>query len=354
MVKLTCPHVNQEPIMPKKCPLCKRRNLAVHQTLRESLKDSVVKKITIKRIKCKDCHYTFRVYPEGVKGYTRRSKRLVFLGVILYLAGLSFERCEWFLEGMLGKKLQDSVTIWRDIQNLGEKLRRRILFFPRRRRQKEKATVGMDGFYLKVKGEKTPFLLATNTKEGLTIWFGVKDEKKAKEVKQALKEIAKLCEVEALVTDDWEPFKEPIEQEKIPHQVCLAHMKKNMMRRIKRLGNKTPGEIKETLLALVNNPQPPGEETLRRLGKQEFFWTKEGVKAREVLASLLRKWRTYTLYVQNKHIPSTNNVTERAILPTKIRSRLTRGLKSINGALNFVTTTQFFGMQRFAEIAACC
>jgi len=36
-------------------------------------------------MECEVCHYTFRSYPEGVRAYSGRSKRLVFLGVILWV-----------------------------------------------------------------------------------------------------------------------------------------------------------------------------------------------------------------------------------------------------------------------------
>jgi hypothetical protein len=41
----------------------------------------------------------------------------------------------------------------------------------------------------------------------------------------------KLCRIKGVVTDGLEVYKEPLE-ERIPHQVCLAHMRKNFRRRL--------------------------------------------------------------------------------------------------------------------------
>jgi hypothetical protein len=109
MVKLVLPEVKEEPDTAVSCPACGSREVIVHQTLSREIKDSIIKRVTIKRMKLKVVII--------LSGFTRGgSKRLVFLGAILYLAGLSCERCEWFLAGLLGRKLMNMVTIWRDIQ----------------------------------------------------------------------------------------------------------------------------------------------------------------------------------------------------------------------------------------------
>jgi transposase-like protein len=302
--------------------------------------------VTIKRILCKNCHYTFRIYPEGVKEGSARTKRLVFLGVILYLAGLSYEKCEWFLEGILGKKLVDMVTIWRDIQKLGKKLRRKNLS------PNVGLIVGIDGTYFKVKGEVVPTIFATNAKKGVTIWFDFRDERDKAEIKGMVEELTQLCKIEAVITDDWELYKELFEEKRLLHQVCLAHMRRNFRRRLSRI-KKGALDIKEKLIELVKAPNLSWE-ALCEIAKDERLWLKENVKLRMIIAALIRKWKYYTAYKRNVNLPLTNNITERAILPSKVRYKTTRGLKNISGLANFITMTQIFGRQGFGEIAESC
>ncbi len=347
MLKLVCPEVKEQPEV-KPCPICGRRDLKVHQTIVKEVKDSVIKKVTVKRMECNGCHYTFRIYPEGIREYSSRSKRLVFLGTILYLAGLSYEKCEWFLEGLLGRKLVDMVTIWRDIQALGRKSRRRLMNFP----EGTSLVIGLDGTFFKVKGKKVSTIFATDAKEGVTIWFDTRSERDKVEIRKTINELAKLCNIEAVITDDWELYKEPLEERKIPHQVCLGHMKKNFKRRLSRI-KEGSSEIKQKLKELIEAPELSWG-AIHEVAEDEKLWLKENVKLREIVAALLRKWKHYTAYISNPNLPTSNNVTERAILLSKVRYRTTRGLKSLSGLLNFITMTQMFGMQKFAEIAAYC
>ena len=158
MLKLTLPEVKKEPKETERCPICKGRRLIRHRTIFKPVKDSILKEVTIRRMLRKNCHYTFRIYPEGVNEGSARTKRLIFLGVVLYLAGLSYEKCEWFLEGILGRKLVDMVTIWRDIQRLGKKLRGKNL------PPNVGLIVGIDGTCFKVK--VVPTIFATDAKRG--------------------------------------------------------------------------------------------------------------------------------------------------------------------------------------------
>jgi len=84
VLRLICPRVKERPEA-KPCPICGGKDLKVHQTITRRIKDSVIQKVVIKRMECEVCHYTFRSYPEGVRAYSGRSKRLVFLGVILWV-----------------------------------------------------------------------------------------------------------------------------------------------------------------------------------------------------------------------------------------------------------------------------
>lgn len=267
------------------------------------------------------------------------------MGVVLYSAGLSYEKVIAMITLFLGKRLEDRVTIWRDIQTLGEKLRRRhfALF-----KKGESVVAGVDGGYFKVAGKEVCILFSVDARDSSTILFDTKSEEK-EDIKEFLKELEKVCIPEAVVTDDWENYKEPIERKQLPHQVCLAHMKKNFKRAIKKLPDTVPKPFIETLIHLVDNPTPEGILVLEEYVQNPYLYTgqEEMTQTRELFAALYRKWKHDTQYCHSPTTPSTNNHTERAIGRTKFRARTTKGLKTIQGLLNFIAVTQIFGEHKF-------
>ena len=129
-------------------------------------------------------------------------------------------------------------------------------------------------------------------------------------------------------------------------------MRKDFKRKLSRL-KQGSSDLKEKLCQLIE-ASDLSWEAFREVAEDKRLWLKDNVKLREIVAALLRKWKHYTAYMRNPNLPTTNNVTERAILLSKVRYKTTRGLKSLPGLSNFITMTQMFGRQRFAEIAAYC
>lgn len=337
MIRLVCPNVKSDPVRVTECPLCHTKRLQIHQTITKPLKDSIVPSVTVLRMKCMYCSYTFRVYPEGVREYSGRSKRLVFMGIVLYSAGLSYTKTVAMIEAFLGKKLEDAVTVWRDIQSLGEKLRRRHF---RVFRNGETVVAGIDGGYFKVMGKELCILFGVDANDSSTILFDVKQEEKKEEIHEFVKEL----------------YKEEIEKRNLPHQVCLAHMKKNFKRQIRKLPDTVPKPFIEKLTSLVDNPTPEGILVLEEYVQNPYLYTgeEEMTKTRELFAALYRKWKHYTEYCHDPTIPRTNNHTERAIGRSKFRARTTKGLKTIEGLLNFIAITQIWGEHKFNLLTKFC
>jgi hypothetical protein len=353
MLKLTCPIVKEYPIKASYCKICKSQNLIIHQTLRREIKDSQLKEVTIFRLLCKKCKYSFRIYPQGIKDYTGRSKRLIFMGIILYTAGLSYTKIILFLEGFIGKNLESSVTVWRDIQSLGETLRRNHFGIFKKG---ERVVAGVDGGYFKVKGEKMCIMFSADAKDGATILFEAKNEDNVEEIKQFVSKLQKTCNLLGMTTDDWELYKEPLEVKRLPHQVCLAHVKKNFKKHIRELPKTIPVRFTETVTTLIDNPTPKGLLVLEEIIKDPYLRLKnpDSTQIREIIASLLRKWKQYTEFIHNPYLPETNNHTERAVGRSKIRYHQTRGLKSKEGLLNFIAVTQIFGEHKFQLLEDYC
>ena len=341
------------------CRLCKSEKVIIHQAFKKDIQDSVLTEAKVVRLKCKECKYSFRTYPEGVRDYSSRTKRLVFLGVVLYSAGLSYEKAAGFLSGMLGREVESFVTIWRDIQALGERLRR-----ARTPKASQRLVVGLDATYVRVSGREQPVLVAVNQRDGLTISVDLGDEWKERELKEFLREVAKkvgLKNVSGLVTDDLDTYKLVSEKFKLPHQICLGHVKRNLARRLAKLAGKIPKAYTATLTNILDPPALEGEQTLRSLLGKPDLWkagkrNKHWIAYRMVVADLLRNWKNYTAHLTHPqaNLPTSNNITEQAISRSKIRYKLTRGFKSKEAVLNFFYVTQYLETKQFNQVAAFC
>jgi len=359
MFHFICPTVKKQPELVRICRLCKSSAVIIKQTLPRSVKDSVAEEVEILRLYCKSCRYSFRVYPEGVRAYSARTKRLVFLGVILYAAGLSYEKCCGFLEGMVGRKLESFVTIWRDVQTIGEQLRKHSSIPIRMRKQ---VIVGVDGTYVKVLGKEQGVLLAANAATGTTITIGLQNEWKERELKQFISEVGKrvgMKHIKGLVSDDLDTYKVTSRSYRIIHQVCLAHAKKNLHNRLLVLKKQVPEAYITKLKQMLAPPKKDNIQTVKELLTDEKIWirgneNKQWKSYRLLLTDLLRNWDYYTAYLTDSTLPQTNNRCEQAFARSKIRYKLTRGFKSTTAVLNFFMLTQYTGMHQFQIIADLC
>lgn len=360
MFQFSCPNVGNQPRIERICKLCSSSKVIIHARYTRSIRDSQLSEVEVVRLKCKSCKYSFRVYPEGVGDWQQRTKRLIFLGIILYSAGLSYEKCAGFLCGMLGKQVESFVTIWRDVQIIGDKLRRSKL--PQVR--DTKVVVGLDGTYVRVKGQEQPVLVATKNNDGTIIGVNLANEWQEKQLRQFVKDVAKELgsrNITGLITDDLDTYKLVSERFKLTHQVCLGHVKKNLGKRLAKLKKKIPKVYIEKLASTLDPPSVDSDQTLKDLLRDDKLWkkgkyNKHWVAYRMIVGDLLRNWHNYTAYLKHPRdsLPTTNNRTEQAIGRSKIRYRLTRGFKSQEAVLNFFYLTQYTGMHQFDKIAAVC
>lgn len=384
MFQFTCPKVETQPEILRVCKLpdCQSTRVIIHQRFKRPVKDSLISEVEVIRLKCKACKYSFRIYPQGVKDYTLRTKRLIFLGVILYSAGLSYQKSSGFLSGMLGKEMESFVTIWRDVQAIGEKLRRSHLPQFRTIRTKgeskkggeskngeskkgAKVVVGLDGTYVKVAGKTQPVIVATSQEDGAIISIDLGDEWKEKELKAFFKEVAKLLGIKnilGLTSDDLTTYKSLSLKYKLPHQVCLAHVKKNLTKKLQKLAKlkqTVPKIYLEKLANILDPPQKANDQILKELLKDPKLWkkgkrNKHWVTYRNIVTDLLRNWDNYIAYLAHPeaNLVTTNNKTEQSIGRSKVRYKLTRGFKSKEGVLNFFYLTQYTGLHKFQEICS--
>lgn len=326
-IRLLIPVVQSFPRdRPTRCLFCQHPYVARHGTVAKPITDTKLVMVQVVRYRCSFCGKTFRQYPGGVSR-SRQSWRVVVLASLLYAFGLSCSVAAQFLH--LQEVGISPVTVWRDAQLLGHRLRRRSL--PGR----QVRVLGADETYVRVRGRTVCLGLVTDAATGETLGVDVLIEQDAVGFLRWLRRFVHPLGVEVLVTDDLSTYKPVVQGLKVQHQVCIAHVRKNVTKRLRKL----PGQdaVKELVRELVRDFPPWGERALRELAKT----LRGNVPWRRFLSDLAEKWPSLRRFVDNPTVPSTNNVTERAIGRSKVRYKTVRGFKSEDGMLNLFALTQW-------------
>lgn len=98
MVRYILPSVEGVLQLERRCPHCHRNQGRIHSGLRHrAISDTKAQTIPQRRMMCPWCKTTWTLRPPGVEAGCQRSRRLVGLGVVLYMLGLSDRGVEKFL-----------------------------------------------------------------------------------------------------------------------------------------------------------------------------------------------------------------------------------------------------------------
>lgn len=310
---------------PLRCPYCNGPYLARHGTLIKPITDTKFTHVQVERYRCSLCARTFRNYPKGVDR-ARQSQWLRVLAALMQALGLSCSATSHLLKAQ-GAGIAP-VTVWRDVQVAGLALRRPRSTGP-------VPVLGADETYVRVRGRTMALGVVTDAQTGETIGIEVLVEQDAAAFLRWLRRYVRPLGVQVLVTDDLSTYKPVAERLGLQHQVCIAHVRKNVTKRLKRL----PGQeaVKEEVRALMREFPPWGERALRQFAKA----LRRHVPWRRFLSELADKWHSLRRFLDNPAVPATNNVTERAIGRSKVRYKTVRGFKSEEGMLNLVALTQW-------------
>jgi len=362
----------------KVCSHCGSTNTIRHtgETSR-IIRDTKVRFVERQRRYCKDCQRTYTIHPPGIdKGY-QRSKRLIFSCLLIYLAGLSYDKTSGLLSVLFQVKVGSKSTLWQDLQELGQGLKMKKIF-TRLRKSNQPQIIAQDASFIKIKGKEFCLEFIINNSSGVEeedslLKVSIISSENAREIYQliqSLKEELDLSQLKVIVSDDGSanhkavellngldfPEKgEKIKVQRVPrlnnnqilHQVCLAHTKKNALERLKTFENKAPPDIMVKLQEIIDsNFYPNYLGDIEKMVKDKRVQKLKGLH-QFLFGELWEKYNKYSLFYQGTGVPNTNNLTERTIGRTKIRYKLCRGLKSISGALNFITTTQAFEAKKF-------
>ncbi len=311
---------------PSRCPHCPHRYLARHGTSRKPVTDTKLTHVQVVRYRCCGCGKTFRHYHAGTSR-ARQSQRLLVLAAVMYACGLSCSATAHILQ------LQEAgiapVTVWRDAQTLGQRLRQRP------RRGGTVPVMGADETYVHLRGRTVCLGVVTDAQTGETLGVEILVEQDAAAFLGWLRGFVKDLGVQVVVTDDLSTYKPVLARLGVQQQVCIAHVRKNITKRLRDL----PGQeaVKEAVRAFVRDVPPWGERALRELTKT----LRRNVPWRRFLSELAEKWHSLRRFQEHPAVPRTNNVTERAIGRGKVRYKTVRGFKSEEGMLNLFALTQW-------------
>jgi len=334
MVRYHVPSVASSLKLERICPHCHRPNGRIHSAMTERpISDPKIGTIPQRRMLCPFCKTTWTLHPEGVSDGRQRTDRLICIGVVLYMLGLSYRGVEQFLT-MLGWQGSKS-TIERDLARSGQKAR--VLHLQSLRMGVQ--VLGVDGTGARMAGQsRAGMLFLVDIGQGKLLLAVRANETNRREVHRHVQQIVELVGAEHLRADELSVYDDAVEG--LDRTICLAHWLKSKCRRAWELSrqfaaegllyeSQTMLELKRLLHEKWSSPRLP--EEIERLVRR-FINCHRGThgQANQLLQHIERTWA----YVGRGPGDPTNNVTERVIgLTYKIRSKTMRGFKSWDKAL---------------------
>lgn len=354
---------------PTHCPLkrgkksCGGTRFKLHQVVcRKPLRDTTYHEVLCHRYRCLKCQRSFRVYPQGVSN-DHQSDRLKGLSVLLYILGLSYQGVVDLLES-LEHPISKS-TVFNNVQAAGRQARRL-----RDRRLAQLAgqvkVLGADLTHVKCGGKDTLVAVATAVLSGEPLTFDIVEAEAALRIEQWLRDLAHLLGAEILVTDDADGFKTVADHLGLKHQICRAHVNRNVHTLSAALGTKAlehpdpvpwelPGMTLDQFLEdlqevewIIKSMPWDGQQQLERhaaryqgapppaQGKKATMWYRMRLLTLDwsenwARLALYQKWRSEN----NEKLDGTNNASEQVIGQcVKERYRSMRGYKCHPSILN--------------------
>lgn len=316
---------------PRKCPYCEGETFQRWGQVNKPVKDVRVRNVKVYRYRCCACKRTFRHYPEG-NSRADQTERLRLFAILLWTLGLSYRASSLILSGL--KVLVSFMTIWRDVQEAAQQMKKRNLWKPIR-------IVGLDGAYVLGWGDKQPVLVAVDLGTGEPIAIGYINEHDPQAVRRWLEPLVQRHGITVIVTDDLSSYKIVAEKLQLGHQVCQFHVRRWVGKALKELQETLPQPwlwILDEIRQLIDLLPPDGSQSLYALWKQLPGRRSKRNQShspleqlRDLLLRLSQDWHTYCSFQSEPEIPWTNNSTERAIGRMKMRARTVRGYKSWSG-----------------------
>ena len=370
-IRMRLPTVEpEEYVKPEECPAegCRGRYFKLHQgRCAKQLLDPHHDEVNAQRYQCLSCKRTFRVYPQGVSR-AQRSERLKGIGVLLYVLGLSYGGVEDALLafGWAGSKS----STYRDVQAAGEAVHR----IRQAQGQRKVQVVGADTTFVVCNREQVTIAVGVDALTQTVLEIELVDSESVESLRPFVEGLVGTFEVEVLLSDDQDSYKQLADDLALQHGICRAHVNRNVAalvadlaeRALERPDPQPPGvaisideflaDLEYAQLLVVFRPLT-GNEQLRQLyqryqaapaptpGGRATMW----YRFRLALLRWWNRWSRLTLDQEwrgpgGRRLDGTNNATERAIgWWIKERYRTMRTYKRRQSILNVSRLIAYLG-----------
>lgn len=331
---------------PAACPRCGRPGMPRHQKLTRPVVDPKLSQVEVVQYQCSDphCGASVTVTPPGLSPGCKHSARTKVLSVVLWGLGLSFRDAATVLKG-LGVPISHVEIIF-NVREMGAA----AMVRQKKAASRIKAPVlGADETQVKLSGNGVTLGFLTDPSTGEIVGMEILASREGEELGRWLVEAAKHFGAKALVSDELESYKPAAEKAGLEHQLCLAHWRKAVARRLKKIEGYP--EEKKLIREALKQLDDKGLAAIRWL-HQQFRGARPPRKGqrqspeyalRMLTLDIIENWNRLVCYQQphepmrdnlgrqvrrNYQVPSTNNATENAIgRGGKIRAKRMRGFK---------------------------
>jgi len=309
---------------PGPCVRCGSEALVRWGQRHRRVKDRQCAAATVQRYWCKACHRTFSVHPQGLERSPQTTPYQATL-LTLYLLGLSLRKVVLALS-LFAFPTVSFVTVWRDLQRWGQHFQRPHL---------QAQIVGVDTTFVPVRGVSQGIFIAVTLGDKPLLVQAVGS---AEDYQRAFATLHSLG-VTVVVSDDDHAFYGPVEALGLRQQGCLWHAQRVISRALRKLSLPQREQWQSLITLLWESLKAPPPHPPPALVQAQGLPLPAPLRYAVVYA--LDLWHRLTLYQRIPELPRTNNLSERAIGRTKFRARTVRGFKSLPGALNFCSATQY-------------
>lgn len=341
MIRYITPSVEHTVKLERRCPHCHRTGSNIHTAVySRAISDVKVTAVRQRRMRCPFCKTTWTIRSEGVSDGRQRSDRLMALGVVLYMFGLSYRSVAKFLPLLDCPGSKSSIE--RDVAAAGRKARQLHASAPRVRVR----VLGVDGTGARLAGNKAGLLFFVDVDKSRLIAVEPVSESDSGELRRHVQKVMLAVGAEELRTDELSVYDRVMPAGS--RTICLTHWRKSKCRRAGQLYRQLKGEgmlyeadqMQQLLKYLRMEPRPPTvPDEVSRMGRR-FINCRRGLlwKVNQLLQHIERTW----MDVSSDPVDPTNNATERVIgLSYKIRAKTARGFKNMTKVLNHCYLSEY-------------
>jgi transposase-like protein len=329
---------------PAACPRCGRAGMGWHRAQRRPVVDLKLREVQVVQYQCGGCGASVTVTPPGLRPGCKHSERTKVLSVVLWGLGLSFRDAASIMKG-LGVPISH-VEIILNVRAMGAEAMKR----QQQAVGKIKTSVlGADETEVKLSGHGVTLGFLTDPSTGEIVGMEILTSREGEELGRWIVEAAQHFGAKALVSDELESYQPAAEKAGLEHQLCLAHWRKAVARRLKKIEGYP--EEKKLIREALKQLDDKGLAAIRWL-HQQFRRARPPRKGerqspeysmRMLTLDIIENWNRLVCYQQEHEalrdelgrkvprtytVPSTNNATENAIgRGGKIRAKRMRGFK---------------------------